>query len=125
MKKLILAIIFMFMASSAGAVDLAWDKNTDSATGYILYYQKTGSDTIYSEIVSPPGKETVSFTVDNAKFDPGAEQSFWLTAYNTLAESGPSNIVIWTAPIFIPTDNPAPIIINIPSEAGPVTINVQ
>ena len=125
MKKLMISIAVvscLLLAGSAWAVDLAWDANTDSAIGYKLYYQQTGTTETNSELIL--GRETVLYTVENSKFIPGEEYSFWLTAYNDMAESGPSNVVTWTAPEFIPTENPGPVIINIPGNPGPVTINI-
>ena len=125
MKKLIIIAILIIsfgFTTGASAVSLGWSANTDSATGYILYYQQAGATDIYSEAIQ--GRETVTYTVDNSKFQPGEDYSFWLTAYNTAAESGPSNVVPWTAPMFVPSDNPAPVIIQIPGKPASVTINI-
>ena len=125
MKKLLLVLLaILFFAVPAWGVTLAWDANTDSAIGYIIYYQETGSDTIYHEIITPAGRETTRYTIDDRKLNPGKENSFWLTAFNDMAESGSSNIVTWTAPTFITTDNPAPVIINVPGAPSSVTINI-
>ena len=127
MKKLLLILTILLFTVPAFGVTLAWDANTDTAIGYIVYYQETGSDIIYHETVTPPGIETVQFTIDDSKFNPGMENSFWLTAYNNSAESGSSNIVKWTAPdapVFVPTDDPAPVIINILNNPETLTINI-
>jgi len=114
MKKILL--ILLFFAVPANAVTLAWDANTDSAIGYILYYGD------HSEVIQ--GRENTTITVDNNKFVPGQEYSFYVTAFNDSAESGPSNVVTWTAPMFVPPDNPAPVVINIPAAVENVTINI-
>jgi len=122
MKKIFLILIILFFAVPAWGVTLAWDAYTDEADGFILYYQQTGETEIYSEVIQ--GSLTVIYTVEDSKFQPGQEYSFWLTAFNDMAESGSSNIVTWTAPTFIPTDNPAPVIINVPGAPSSVTINI-
>ena len=128
MKKLLLIWLLLFAIGSAvGAyrtwgITLAWDPNTDSAIGYIVYYQQTGNDTTYSEVVQ--GRESTTITIDSCKFQPGSEYSFWATAYNNGGESGPSNTVTWTAPEFIPESNPAPVIINVPGTPASVTIHL-
>ena len=116
MKKLLLISLFLFFAMPAWAVTLAWDANTDSAIGYILYYDD------HSEVIQ--GRENTTITVDNNKFVPGQEYSFYVTAFNTSDESGPSDIVTWTAPVFVPPDNLAPVVINIPTAVENVTINI-
>lgn len=127
MKKTTLNLLLLFaIGSAAGAhrawgVTLAWDANTDNATGYIVYYQHA-DDPIYSEVVQ--GRENTTLAISNGKFQPGLEYSFWVTAYNSAGESEPSNTVTWTAPEYIPENNPAPIIINIPGVPASLTINI-
>jgi len=128
LKKLILAIIFMFMASSAWAVDLVWDPNSETdLVGYLVYsVEKDSGEEPY--IDGPIAvSENPTFNLNELCYEPGKTYEFWVTAINATHESGASNIVEYAWPAANPADkvNPRPIIINIPSEAGPVTINVQ
>jgi len=130
LKKLIFAIIFMFMAMAvnAGAVDLSWDANSETdLTGYLVYsVEKDSAEEPY--IDGPVAvSENPTFTLNELCYEPGKTYEYWVTAFNATQESGASNIVEYAWPAANPADkvNPRPIIINIPSEAGPVTINVQ
>ena len=128
MKKLLLfwglALILCFgiFTYTAFGVTLAWDTNTDTVVGYKVYYQQVGGVDPYSEIVQ--GRENTTCIIDNNKFQPDQEYEFWVTAFNDADESGSSNIVTWTAPIFIPVDNPAPIIIQVPGTPQTLIINL-
>ena len=119
---LALILCFGVFAYTAFGVTLAWDANTDSAIGYKVYYQQVGGVDPYSEIVQ--GRENTTCIIDNNKFQPDQEYEFWVTAFNDADESGASNIVFWTAPIFIPVDNPAPVIIQVPGTPQTLIINL-
>jgi len=125
MKKLslVLAVLILLFAVPAFGVTLAWDANTDSAIGYKVYYQQVGAvDDPYSYIVQ--GRENATYTIESCYFQPEQEYEFWVTAFNDADESGSSNIVLWTAPIFIPVDNPAPVIIQVPGTPQTLIINL-
>jgi hypothetical protein len=90
MKKLIL---FLFLAvltikSFGATVTLAWDANTDGATGYKLYGY-TGGTTSQLALVTGILTTTDTVTVTNANW------TFWATAINNAGEESlPSNAVL-------------------------------
>ena len=129
MKKLslILAVVILFFAAPVFGVILTWDPNSETdLAGYLVYsVEKNSAEEPY--IDGPVAvSENPTFTLNELCYDPGKTYEYWVTAFNTTHESGPSNIVEYTWPTANPADkvNPRPIIINIPVEAGPVTINV-
>ena len=94
MKKLIFAIIFMFMAMavSAGAVDLAWDKNSETdLAGYLVYsVEKDSAEVPY--IDGPVAvSENPTFTLNELCYEPGKTYEYWVTAITATHESGASN----------------------------------
>ena len=129
MKKLSLILSLLFIIAGcttfANAADLFWDANSESdLRGYIVYSQEEGSDVIHSD--GPVGVMTEpTFPLDPECYIPGKKYSFWVTAFNDSNESGSSNIVEYTFPIWTPNIDPRPYIINIPSEVNTVTINVN
>lgn len=113
MKKLLFAIIATLLicgASQAASVTLGWNAS-EGATGYILYYNEFNKDV---------GNVTQA-TLDIVS---GVEYSIYATAYNANGESGPSNTVTYTAPVYIAPDDNLPTIINV-SKPATITINVQ
>jgi len=120
--------MFMAMAVNAGAVDLAWDANSETdLAGYLVYsVEKDSGEEPY--IDGPVAvSESPIYHLNECCYEPGKTYKYWVTAITATQESGASNIVEYAWPAANPADkvNPRPVIINIPEEAGPVTINVQ
>ena len=119
MKKLIIAWSICFigfmslLAVFAYGDTLTWTPPADSiVNGYKVYYNEYSKDVGPVVDVLLPG---------DLNLVPGLEYTFTVTAYNDADESGPSNSVTWTRPMFAPSDNPAPVTLTIP---GPVTITI-
>ena len=118
MKKLIIAQILLMAVPCFGAT-LTWYAS-DRATGYIVYYS-TSSDE-YSKnvgnVTEVQDMENVLHLVVNTEY------GIAVSAYNDYGESAKCDPVTYTREGFIPQDNPAPVIINIPPDTPTVTINV-
>lgn len=113
MKKLLYAMFTIMLicgTASAAEVTLGWGAS-EGATGYILYYNEFNKDV---------------GNVTQAAIDvvPGVEYTIYATAYNGNGESGPSNTVTYTAPVYSPPDDILPAIIDI-SRPATIIINVQ
>jgi hypothetical protein len=117
MRKLLITILLLMFAAPCFGATLSWNAPTEGTpTGYKIYYNEYSQDLgLVLEVVDA---ETVLNLV------PGLEYTMYVTAYNAIDESGPSNVITYTRPIFVVTDNPAPTITNIPT-GSPVTINVR
>jgi len=131
MKKLFFMITVCMLivgcTTFANAVDLAWDANSETdLVGYLVYsVEKDSAEEPY--IDGPVGvSENPTFILNPLCYEPGKTYEHWVTAINATQESGASNVVEYTWPAANPADkvNPRPVIINIPAEAGPVTINI-
>lgn len=114
-KKLILAIMLIFfVASSASAVTLAWDANTDNPTGYQVYFRLKGGTDVWN--TAPILHPTTTVIVDDKYLEPEVIYEFWAIAYGKSGTSGPSNILEYTRPGYQPpgANLPAEYIITLP-----------
>ena len=124
----IMIMVFGFgVVANAADVKLAWDANSETdLVGYLVYsVEKDSAEEPY--IDGPVGvSENPTFILNPLCYEPGKTYEHWVTAINATQESGASNVVEYTWPAANPADkvNPRPVIINIPAEAGPVTINI-
>jgi len=116
MKKLFLAVLIMLVWSSlAMAATIKWDAPTGVPDGYIVYYTD-GADSW--------NKSTTETSMDIAGLNltPGT-YTFHVTAFNTMGESGPSNMADYIMDGFMPPgDNLKGVTFVIP---GPVTFIIE
>jgi len=120
MKKSTVDLIWIFILAilaftvgpicTANSATLAWDAS-EGATGYKIYYQAQGTTDRYSVIVESGTQQEM----EPLNMLPGVTYEIYATAFNSVGESGPSNTVVYTTPEFIPTDNPAPMVIVAPN----------
>lgn len=110
MKKcsMILAIVLL-LCSPVFATMFAWDQHTDtSVTGYLLQWAETSSPPeIFS--MNVPGIATTTKEIPDNYFKLDVQYDIWVKAYNTVDESGKSNIVNATRTGYTPPAD------NIPS----------
>ncbi len=106
MKKLIFVFVFMFISCSiVNAASLQWDAPiSGNVEGYIVYYSSPDGD--FNKNVGNVVQ------VDNIKNEfnlhPGTLYSFYVTAYNISGESGKSNTINFTSPVFVPIEDILP-----------------
>lgn len=114
MKKLILITISLLIwAGIAQAKSLSWQPpDTGTSDGYIVYYTD-GTDERSNDV-----GDVLSVDLNIFNLTPGTYE-FYVTAYNVMGESDPSNTVDYLFESFVPNDNPKPVTIIIP---GPITI---
>lgn len=106
MKRIIGLIAFLLMLCFIGiawASTFSWDAPTtgDPATGYRLYYYPQ-SDPSNVQFIDTQSIST-SFTssvVDSLL--PDTPYDFYVVAYNSAGEGGPSNIVTYVRPTVVP-----------------------
>ena len=111
MKKLLLAMVaFFFMCGIAQADMLQWDH--DGADGFIVYYTNQTNNYNYNVV-----GDVRTCELELLNLVPGVEYTIHVTAYNEVAESGPSNIVTYMRVIFSPPANVLPVVQDAP--AGP------
>ena len=94
-KKFILVLLItLFLITSASAVTLAWDPNTDSVKGYQVYYREKGETEVYNTavIIHP----TVTVIILDKYFVPEVIYEFWAIAYYKGGSSLPSDIIEYT-----------------------------
>lgn len=131
MKMIVFILLLIAPFATATATDLAWDYPTDYETidGYIVYFtdgtEQFNKTIAKSELIVEGA--TVTYPGIEAKLNLpyNVPLNFHVTAYNTVRESDPSNVVAYTRIGFVPLDDKLPqgVTINIPE--GPVTLNFR
>ena len=103
MKKgsMILAIVLLLCSPVFGAT-LAWDQHTDaSVTGYLLQWAESSNPPeIFS--INVPGITSTQQDIADNYFKLDVQYDIWVRAYNTVGESGQSNIVNVTRTAYTP-----------------------
>ena len=112
-KCLKVLFILLFFAGSSFGDYLEWGAS-EHADGYKIYYNKS------SMIL---GDVTIC-DLKTLNLVPGVENIFQIVAYNECGESVKSNSITYIMPMYIPTDNPAPIVMKVP-ETVTITIKVD
>ena len=105
--SLIAGILFL-MVGMVQAATLQWDH--DGADGFVVYYTD--------------GANNFNYTVGDVRtcdtnllnLIPGVEYTFHVTAYNEVAESGPSNTVTYIRAVFEPPANLLPVVKDVPGD---------
>jgi len=119
MKKLtlgiLLVLLFSCIPSPAISASLTWTASP-GAVVYVIYYNEYSQDV--GDVTLVEDAESVLNLVH------GVEYSLSCTAYNDCGESAKCSAITYTRPLFVPSENPAPTIINIPP-GSPVIINVE
>ena len=106
MKKKIFALlvgIFTMIAVPSFADSLAWDH--DGADGFVVYFTNQTDDYNYNVI-----GDVRECELGLLNLTPGVEYTIYVTAYNDVDESGPSNIVVYTRVVFSPPTNVLPVV---------------
>ena len=108
MKKVlaILAMVLMF-CGSAQAATLQWDHA--GADGFIMYYTDQTNNYNYNVV-----GDVREVDLDILQVTPGVEYTYYVTAYNSSGESGPSNTVTHTVGVFSPPVNVLPVASPVP-----------
>lgn len=94
-------VLFLLIPCLAMAVEFKWDANPpeENVIGYIAYWHETNDPiTVYNLNVG----NVTEISFDEQVLEPNTEYTFWVTAYNSVDESGPSNTVTWTRDDFTP-----------------------
>lgn len=115
----------MSFTLSAEAAGLTWDDYADKAniTGFVIYSQEVGTTDMKSVQINDPA--ATEYPLNPIYYKPGGTYRFWISAYNDLAESTHAQANRdWTAPEFVPPDNPPDVVINIPGTVNNVQVNV-
>lgn len=94
-------VLFLLIPCLAMAVEFKWDANPpeENVIGYIVYWHETNDPiTVYNLNVG----NVTEISFDEQVLEPNTEYTFWVTAYNSVDESGSSNTVTWTRDDFTP-----------------------
>jgi len=111
MKKLIIALAILAMATMANAWTLNWTGST-SAEGYYFFW-KPLTDTTFTKIDVGP---TLGYDFAPLNLVTGTRYEFYVTAYNNGGESDESDHWRWTMPS-------PPVIVEIPEAPKQLIIN--
>jgi len=113
MKRLLIILFILVMASVASAATLKWDASTGDVDGYIVYYGTIAGEYPHYKNV---GNVTELLNMEAVLHLQSEIQYFLgIAAYNSTGESGLSNIITYTRPAYvIPEDNLPTIVIEIP-----------
>ena len=96
MKKLIIILAIVFLATTAGAANISWTHDGVNTLGYTIYFWQTvDPSNVYNVSV---GVSERSVVVDDKYFAPGVEYSFNGEAYNAVGTSIKSDSAKWTRP---------------------------
>jgi len=110
-RTLLALMLMLFMYDAAFGATLKWNAPVSGADGYKVYYN--GSSKLTSN---------TSIDIVELNLVPGVLYTMTVTAYSSTGESGKSNVVEYTLPVFTPDENPLPVVIVIP---GKVTITIE
>ena len=107
-------LIVLSGAPYARAASLHWTyQDSSMLSGWIFYCQATDNpNKTYTHALNDPSAR--SMDISALQLNPGTEYNIWVTAYNSHAESGKSNMVDFTTDPFAP-----------PPDSHPVTITIQ
>lgn len=132
MKRLLITLIsFIMLMGVAYADRLVWEKPVsfpDEANGgYTIRFWSTGGTDRTEAIpyvASITGANNLEYNIDGLQLLFGLEYTFRVWAYNSNAESGGSNTVVYTraAPLYTPPINDLPTHIQI---INPGDVNIQ
>ena len=119
MKKILLiAVLILVMAVSVNAATLKWDASTGEVDGYIVYWgTETGVYPFHENVgnvleVGTPNQDGA--LAEHFQLNPGTWY-FVVRAYNTIGESGDSNIADLTITENIQPEDNFPIKIVVPA----------
>ena len=118
MRKLFFAMLFFLFFTSYGfAATLVWDFDEyhDKSVGYTVYFTDGEENFNYSftvdqtEVVVVDGQQVHFDNVENRlNLHYGVEYELYLTRYNDMGESDPSNTITYTRPAYSPPTNHLP-----------------
>jgi len=119
MKNLFIVLLLILIPVYGQATSLKWDPVTE-ALGYIIYY--TDGTNLYHKNV---GNVTIYPLETDLNLQPGVEYTFYVTCFDEIRESEPSNTVAWIRAIFSSGDDVTPpTVITIP-QGTTVTIAIE
>lgn len=119
MKKLFITLLLILISAYGQAASLKWDSITE-ALGYIIYYTD-GTNQYHKNV----GNVTIYPLETDLNLQPGVEYTFYVTCYDGVRESSPSNTVNWVRTVFSPGSNiTPPTVITIP-QGTTVTIAIE
>jgi len=122
MKRSLIVLFILVMASVVGAATLKWDASVGTVEGYIVNYGTVEGEYPYTFNV---GNVT---TLENMEavlhLHPGVPYFLGMSAYNDSDESNLSNIITYTRPAYVlPDDNLPSIVIEIPEPPDQLILN--
>jgi len=143
MKRLLILtaalLAWIAVASIANAATVSWVAGAYT-DGTKFYYSEVGGSS--NSILCPNGTSTVvqkedpanpgtmidfqEWTTDSWNLIPGISYNISAVGYNPRGESAATAPVTWNEPAYVPTDDPAPPIINLPgAPQTTIIINVN
>ena len=105
---IVIGILFLLVGMAQAAI-LQWDHA--GADGFIIYYTDGTFNYNYTVVGDVRTCDTGLLNLI-----PGVEYTIYVTAYNEVAESGPSNTVIHIRTVFEPPANLLPVVEDAPGE---------
>jgi hypothetical protein len=113
LKMLTIAVVLMFLAPCAWALNLAWDHdNPSNVTGYTIYYEAT-DDTLGPYNITISGGSVMTVTIPETHFKPNLEYTIYATAYNLTGQSEASESITYKRTGWGPPADLAPIELHI------------
>jgi len=122
MKRSLIVLFILVMASAVSAATLKWDASVGTVEGYIVNYGTVEGE--YPHIFNVGNVTTLENMEAVLHLHPGVPYFLGVSAYNDSGESGLSNIVTYTRPAYVPPeDNLPPIVIEIPGSPDQLILN--
>ena len=122
MKRSLIVLFILVMASVVGAATLKWDASVGTVEGYIVNYGTVEGE--YPHTFNVGNVTELENMEAVLHLHPGVGYFLGMSAYNDSGESGLSNIITYTRPAYVPPEDNLPsIVIEIPEPPDQLILN--
>ena len=102
MKKLMMVLMILAMASMVQAGTYSWLDMSENETGFIIYYEDQADLSLWWKVIPA---DTTSIDESGIPLIPGHNYRMWITSYNSAGISDPSNEILKTPDMLSISDN--------------------